>query len=89
MANYGQYSYTADYAQPGMSVASVTPNDSADLARAPCRALWVGGSGNIAVVMKDGTTATITGVLQGTLLPLMVQRVNATSTTATNIVAVY
>jgi hypothetical protein len=52
------------------------------------RALWVGGAGNIAVIMRDGSGPfTISGIPAGTLIPIRVQRVNATGTTATLIVA--
>lgn len=51
--------------------------------------LYVGGSGDLSVLMSDGTTATFTAVSAGVVLPLSVKRVNATGTTATGIVAVY
>ena len=44
-------------------------------------------AGNVSVVMADGTTAVLSAVPAGMLLPLRVTRVNATSTTATLIVA--
>lgn len=75
--------------QPAVSAASVTPNDSTDLAFTPTRALWVGGAGNINVDMADGTTVLFSGLAAGTLLPIQVKRVRATTTTATLIVALY
>lgn len=63
----------------------VTPSDSTVLP--PTRALWVGGAGNINVVMDDGTTLLLSGVPAGSLMPLSVTKVMFTSTTATNIVA--
>jgi hypothetical protein len=49
----------------------------------------VGGAGNVACRFIDGTTATLVGVADGTLLPVRVLGVSATGTTATNIVALY
>lgn len=68
--------------------ASVTPNDSADLA-VPNACLYIGGSGDVNVDTIDGTTITFVGLYAGTILPVKVKRVRATSTTATNIVALY
>lgn len=74
---------------PAWSAVAVTPAD-ADLSRVATRALYVGGAGNVAVVMSDGGAAvTFVGVQAGTILPLRVDRVNSTNTTATSIVALY
>lgn len=73
---------------PASSAAAVTPNDSADLGFVT-RAVWVGGAGTLNVVMADGQTVPIVGILAGTLLPIRVARVLNTSTTATNIVALW
>ena len=70
------------------SYAAVTPNDSTDLAAA-CRALYVGTGGNVVAVRLDNTAVTFTGVPSGTILPVIARRVNSTSTTASNIVALY
>lgn len=66
---------------------AVTPNDSTDLAAKP-RAVWVGGAGNIAI-SNGSETVTLAGVPAGTLLPIRPDRVMATNTTATSIVALY
>jgi hypothetical protein len=69
------------------SVAAVTPSDATDLTN--CRALWVGGSGNLVVRGIDNTTS-VTLVIPngGVLIPIFVSRVMA-ATTATSIVALY
>lgn len=67
---------------------AVTPSDSVNLGNIT-RALYVGTTGNIVVVMKSGRTATLNSVPAGALLPLRVSRVNSTNTTASNIVALY
>lgn len=51
------------------------------------RSLYVGGTGDVAVVMADGQTVTFTSVPVG-ILPVQVSKV-LNSTTATNILALY
>ncbi len=71
---------------PYANAAAVTPSDSTDLTYRT-RALYIGGTGNI-VVSIGGANVTFTSVPVG-ILPLVVDRVLATSTTATNIVALW
>lgn len=66
----------------------ITTSDTVDLPTVT-DALWVGGVGNVVAVREDGQAITVLAVAAGTLLPLKVRRVNATSTTATNILALY
>ena len=68
---------------------AVTPNDSTDLTYSTCRAIYVGGAGNIALVDGAGTTVTFTGVTAGSILPVQTARINATGTTAASLVALY
>lgn len=71
---------------PITKLVAITPNDGADLAAAT-RAVWVGGAGNLRVIAADDATdVTLSGVPAGTLLPIRVKKVFATSTTATLIV---
>ena len=49
-------------------------------------AIWVGSVGNVAIVCPNGSTATLLAVPAGTLIELAIKRVNATDTTASNIV---
>lgn len=77
-----------DQMPPATGGEAVTPSDSADLTN-ESRGLYVGGAGNVAVTMKDGTPLTFVGVPAGSLLPIRVSRVKATNTTATSIVALY
>jgi len=66
---------------------AVTPSDTTDLTN--CRALWVGGTGNLSIKCVDDSAAvTIAVPNAGILLPLFVSRVMA-ATTATSIVALY
>jgi hypothetical protein len=72
--------------RPAVYAASVTPNDSTDLALY-AKFLWVGGAGSVKVDMIETGTVTFTGVRAGTLLPIGVKRIWSTGTTATNILA--
>lgn len=71
------------------SYQAVTTSDST---RISCRAIYVGGAGNIAL-SPDGTTAatTFTAVPVGTILPVTLDqgRIMATNTTATLLIALY
>lgn len=68
-------------------VAAVTPSDSTDLTG--CRALWIGGAGNLSLKCVDDSAAvTIAIPNAGVLLPVFAARVMA-ATTATSIVALY
>lgn len=73
--------------QPNASAGAVTPNNVTNLP-ATTKALWVGGAGAISVEI-GGATVVFAAVPAGTRLPIAVTRVNATGTTATNIVALY
>lgn len=64
---------------------AITPSNVTDLST-PAVGLFVGGAGNISAVMENGDTVTFTGVLAGAFLPFVFRRINATGTTATNMV---
>ena len=64
---------------------TVTPSDTTKLG--DTRGIYVGGAGDVAVTMFDGTTATFKAVPVGTLLPISVSKVMATNTTATLMLA--
>lgn len=53
------------------------------------RGLWVGGAGDVSIVMADGNTAVFKSVPAGTLLPVMSSQVTTVNTTATNMLALY
>ena len=72
---------------PANDAAAVTPGTS-QLSKMT-RALYVGGAGNVNVTMVNGQTVLFSGVPAGTILPIRVDYVLATSTTATNIVALW
>jgi len=51
--------------------------------------LYVGGAGNVSIVTIGGDTATFFGVPAGTTLPVQAIKLRSTSTSATNIVALW
>jgi hypothetical protein len=62
------------------TAAAITPSDTA---AQTYRAIYVGGAGNVAVQTTGGNTVTFTAPPVGTILPIEVQKVMATNTTAT------
>lgn len=50
------------------------------------RAIYVGGSGNLAVTMWDGGNITFSGLPAGALLPIRVSAILNSGTTATNVI---
>lgn len=64
---------------------AVTPTDGVTYYGA--RGLYVGTGGNVAVVGLDGVAVTFVAVPSGAILPIYSQGVNATGTTASNIIA--
>ena len=67
----------------------VTPNDGSDLPIGICRALYIGSAGDVSIVDLSDETIVFVGVVAGSVLPVQTKRVNATATTATNIIALY
>jgi len=83
------FNRAAELDSPAWNAAAISPDNGVDIATAPCRALYIGGAGNVSVVMAGGATVTFAGVSAGTILPIRVDRVRSTDTTATSIVALY
>lgn len=73
---------------PASGGTTITPSDVTVLSQ-PSRAVWVGVAGNLAVRMHDGTSLTFVGVSAGSLLPLRVDQVLSTGTTASSIVTIH
>jgi hypothetical protein len=75
---------------PAAYLRAVTPHDTNPLTDGACRALWVGGAGNLSLIAIGDTSAvTISGVAAGTMVPISCSIVRSTGTTATLIVALY
>ena len=73
---------------PATRASALSSSDVADLAEAP-RALYVGGAGNIRVTMLDGGEATFLSVPAGSIIPIRISKLWATSTTATAVMGLY
>ncbi len=71
------------------AVRAITPNDSTDLPLGICRAIYVGAVGDISIDDLGGETVVFKGALAGSVIPVQTARVNATATTATDLVALY
>ena len=69
---------------PAVSAVAVTPSDSTVLSTT--RALYIGVSGDVCVVMADGTSVTFSSVPVG-ILPVRVSKVKSSGTSASSIVA--
>jgi len=83
---------TENRPDPAESAAALTPNNGVDLSPNSPRGLYVGGGGDVTVVMfnnPDGETVLFAAVPAGSILPIRVKRLMATGTTATSIVALY
>lgn len=72
---------------PARQALVVAPSDSTPFTNA-CRALYVGGSGDVNAICSGDSTPTLFTNVSG-VLPVRVKQVYATSTTATSIVALY
>lgn len=87
------------WAAPGQDAAVVTKSDTTILTmtladtttvKQPTRGLYVGGAGDVAVRMwYSQHVVTFASVPAGSILPITVDRVMSTNTTATNIVALF
>lgn len=78
----------AEASAPAEFYSVVVPSDTASFTYST-RGIFVGGAGNVVAVREDGTAVTFTGVVAGTILPIVAIRVNNTNTTATNMVALF
>ncbi len=86
---------------PSLHYEAVTPSDSVNftgpsdnIAAGPsgdalCQAIFVGVGGIIVAIRDDDTAVTFTGAVAGTILPIQAKRINTTTTTATNMVALF
>lgn len=72
---------------PAFHAAAITPHNSTNLDTV-ARAIYVGTTGNIVIVTPNDEVVTFTSVPVG-ILPVMAKRINSTSTTASNLVALW
>lgn len=76
-------------AGPATDAAAITPSDTKDLPKSPCVAIFVGTTGNVAIITATGNTVTFKNLPSGQPLDVAATRVLATGTTATDLVALY
>lgn len=76
-----------DFLGAGNSFAAITPHASNDIPLT--RAVYVGVGGDIVAVGADNVPITFKNAPAGAFLPIRVRRINAVSTTATDLVAIY
>jgi len=85
------YKFKTDFVTPYTNAFAITANDSTVFSQ-PTRALYIGGAGNLKVMLCDKAKAnnvvTFMSVPVGEF-PIRVQRVYSGNTTATNIVGLY
>lgn len=84
------YGVLSDTTVPAKHLRAVTPSAEDDLPDGPCRALYIGGGGDISVIAEgDIDVVTLVGIPSGYILLVSVKAVRITGTNATNIVALY
>ena len=54
-----------------------------------CRAIYVGGTGDVAVTMADGQTPIVFKAVAVGIFPIQITQLLSTSTTATDVIALY
>lgn len=77
-----------NHSNPAQYAAVVTPSDTESFTQT-ARALYIGGAGNVNVVLPDGSDVLFVGLAAGSILPVRCTRVNDADTTASDIVALY
>lgn len=79
----------SELTRPAADGYAVTPGTD-PLPNGTCRALWIGGAGDVEVRFPGNATAVVmAGVAAGTLLPVQASHVLSANTDATDIVALY
>jgi len=68
---------------PAAGAFAITPGSELDFVT---RGIYVGGDGDINVVMNDDTDVTFVGLAAGTIYPLQVKEVKSSGTTATDLI---
>jgi hypothetical protein len=70
---------------PATHAFAVTPHDTNDLPETT-RAIFVGGTGSVCLVLVSGAEITLANVASSSIIPVRATRLKATGTTATQIV---
>lgn len=72
---------------PNAAFRPVTPSDTVAIKGGPARSLYVGVTGDVVAINENNVAVTFKAVPAGAVLPVATKRVNATGTTATDLVA--
>lgn len=80
--------YPTSLTAPARDAAAVLPDDTTDLPVLP-RALFVGQTGDVSARLAGGQSVVFRNVQAGSMLPVRAAGVNATGTTASDIVALW
>lgn len=80
--------YNEGLESPASNYFAITPSDSVNF-NDVTRGIYSGDGGNIVCVDKNDNAVTFVSVPAGVVLPIRAKRINATSTTATNMVGLY
>lgn len=74
--------------EPAVNGFLISPDDAAYLPFVP-RAIYIGISGNLSVMLFNGDIVVFTNAAAGSVLPLRVIKVFSTGTTALNLIGMY
>ncbi|CAB4155013.1 hypothetical protein UFOVP653_58 [uncultured Caudovirales phage] len=80
-----QFSDSTALLTPSRDYFAITPNDSTNFTF-KTRSIRVGVGGDVVAVREDGTAVTFKNCFAGEVLPIVAVRVNATNTTASQLV---
>ena len=80
--------YPTSLTAPARDAAAVVPSDLLDLSDLP-RAIYIGQGGSVSVRMAGGQTVQFSNAQAGSFLPIRAKGINATGTTASNLVAMW
>lgn len=74
---------------PSESFYAITPSDTVNYSEGVAKGIYVGVTGNVSAIKRNGDTVLFVNAQQGSILPIFTIRVNATNTTATDLIALY
>jgi hypothetical protein len=78
--------YAGSLDDPASLCRNIEPSDSVPLPEVT-RAIYIGAAGSLRLVDASGNTSLFEGLVGGTILPVRIQQVLSTRTTATGLVA--
>ena len=73
---------------PPENAVEITPSDTESLPHTT-RALYIGGAGDVAVLLLGGAEVTFRGLQAGTLIPIRIDQIKRAGTTATGLIGLW